>query len=103
MEKESIVDEAVAKLSAQLANKLEELFIEGLRLKGFEFKNQKELIDFVELNCRCEDRTDINQRTYFVNDIPFFFHDYTQIMDMEVNGTEIGVNISAKLGKYSFL
>ena len=56
-----------------LNDKLEEYFIEGLRLKGFEFKSKVELEEFIKSNCGCEDYADIKQRTYFVNNVPFFF------------------------------
>lgn len=68
----NIITLAVSKLNEQIENH----FVEALKRKGFEFKNKAELISFVEKNCRCEDSSDLKQRTYFVHNIPFFLHSY---------------------------
>lgn len=52
-----------------------------MRVKGFEFKSKVELEEFIKSNCRCEDYADIKQRTYFVNNVPFFFHDYNIVYE----------------------
>ena len=71
-----LIADVIGRLSSQLNKQLEDYMIEGLKRKGFEFENRIELENFIKSNCRCEDRTDIKQRTYFVNDIPFFLHCY---------------------------
>jgi len=83
----------------KLNKKLEDLIIEGLKRKGFKFENRHELEQFIKSNCRCEDRMDIKQRTYFVNDIPFFLHLY------EINPikTDSDITMSANYGYYAYL
>jgi len=59
-----------------LSEKLDNLIIKALKLKGFEFDNKIELNQFVKNNCRCEDNVDFKERTYYVHDKPFFLHKY---------------------------
>ena len=98
-----LIAEVIGRLSSQLNNKLEDLWIEGLKRKGFEFKNRMELENFIKSNCRCEDRTDIKQRTYFVNDIPFFLHCYEIEMDLKPIKTDKEFKMSANYGRYAYL
>ena len=91
------------RLSSQLNYQLEEYMIEALRRKGFEFENRMELRTFILSKCRCEDRTDIKQRTYFVNDIPFFLHCYEIKMDLNPIITDREVQMSANYGSYAYL
>ena len=60
-----LIADVIGRLSSQLNKQLEDYMIEGLKRKGFEFQNRIELENFIKSNCRCEDRTDIKQRTYF--------------------------------------
>ena len=82
---------------------LENLVIEGLKRKGFLFKNKMELEKFIVSNCRCEDNVNLKKRTYFVNDFPFFLHFYgVQIDSNPVYANGI-TTISANYGNYAFL
>lgn len=73
----SLTNSAIEKAFIKLNQTLEGLLIEGLKLKGFEFDNNRlQLIDFIKKNCRVEDSPRLQQRIYFVNDIPFFLHNY---------------------------
>jgi len=63
--KEHLINTVVTRTN----ERLEDLFVEGLRRKGFEFKDKKELGDFVSKHCRCE-HTPTNS-IYFLNNIPF--------------------------------
>jgi len=58
--------------------KFEKTLIKGLRRKGFEFKDRKELEVFVVENCRCESSPYSSDSVYFVNDIPFMKKHETQ-------------------------
>lgn len=98
-----LIAEVIGRISSQLNKKLEDYIVEGLKIKGFEFKNRTELENFIKLNCRCEDRTDIKQRTYFVNDIPFFLHCYEIEMDLNPITTDREVKMSANYGSYAYL
>jgi hypothetical protein len=71
-----IESDIINKIVYKLNNKLENYFIEGIRLKWFEFKNKSELENFIKLCCRCEDIPHLKQKTYFLNNIPFFVHYY---------------------------
>lgn len=97
----SFMAEVTGRLYFQLNKQLDDLLIEGLRRKGFEFKDRMELVAFIKSNCRCEDRTGIKQRTYFVKDIPFFLHYYET--DLTSNTTDKEVKILASFGRYDFL
>lgn len=98
-----LITDVIGRLSSQLNKKLEDFMIEGLVRKGFEFENRSELENFIKSNCRCEDRTDIKQRTYFVNDIPFFLHCYEIEMDLNLITTGREVKMSANYGRYAYL
>jgi hypothetical protein len=98
-----LIADVIGRLSSQLNKQLEDLWIEGLKRKGFEFENRIELENFIKSNCRCEDRTDIKQRTYFVNDIPFFLHCYEIDMDLNPIQTDREFKMSANYGLYAYL
>jgi len=97
------IADVIGRLSSQLNKQLEDYMIEGLKRKGFEFENRIELENFIKSNCRCEDRTDIKQRTYFANDIPFFLHCYEIEIDLNPITTDRGVKMSANYGRYAYL
>jgi hypothetical protein len=98
-----LIADVIGRLSSQLNKQLEDYMIEGLKRKGFEFENRMELENFIKSNCRCEDRTDIKQRTYFANDIPFFLHCYEIEMDLNPITTDREVKMSANYGSYAYL
>ena len=50
-----IIDDVIDRISSELNKKFEDYIIEGLKRKGFEFKNRLELETFIKNNCRCED------------------------------------------------
>jgi len=85
-----------------LLKKLEDIFIEGLKLKGFEFDNPIELERFIKKHCRCEDYLYLKQKTYFVNDIPFLIHFY-EIVYEPITVTNNGIQMSANYGTYKYL
>ena len=98
-----LIADVIGRLSSELNKQLEDYIIEGLKRKGFEFENRMELENFIKSNCRCEDRTDIMQRTYFVNDIPFFLHCYKIEMDLNPIQTDREFKMSANYGRYAYL
>ncbi len=98
-----LIADVIGRLSSELNKQLEDYMIEGLKRKGFEFENRMELEAFIKLNCRCEDRMDLKQRTYFVNDIPFFLHCYEIEMDLNQITTDREVKMSANYGRYAYL
>jgi len=98
-----LIADVIGRLSSQLNKQLEDLWIEGLKRKGFEFENRMELENFIKSNCRCEDRADIKQRTYYANDIPFFLHCYEIEMDLNQIQTDREFKMSANYGRYAYL
>lgn len=98
-----LIADVIGGLSSQLNKQLEDYIIEGLKRKGFEFENRMELENFIKSNCRCEDRTDIKQRTYFVNDIPFFLHCYEIEVDLNLIQTDREFKMSVNYGCYAYL
>ena len=76
-------------LSRKIAEKVDDIFIEGLKRKGIEFKDKIELESFVKENCMCEDNNE--ERKYFVHKIPFLLHKYS----MEKNSSLIEVKSSS--------
>ena len=98
-----LIADVIGRLSSQLNKQLEDYMIEGLKRKGFEFENRMELENFIKSNCRCEDRTDIKQRTYFANDIPFFLHCYEIEMDLNPITIDRELKMSANYGQYAYI
>ena len=99
----SFLADVIGRLSSELNKKLEDIMIEGLKLKGFEFKNKIELENFIQAHCRCEDNVDLKERTYFVNDIPFFLHKYEMEMDTLPFYEEGKYSMTANYGRYAYL
>jgi len=98
------IGDVIGRLSSELNQQLENYMIEGLKRKGFEFKNRFELEKFIKSNCRCEDRTYLKQRTYFANDIPFFLHCYEIKMDLNpITNDKDKVKILANYGSFAYL
>ena len=96
-------DWIINNISNQLIKKLDDYIIEGLKRKGYEFNNRIELENFIRLNCRCEDKTDIKERIYYVNDIPFFIHYYQIDLDLIPIDHEGEIKLSANYGQYVYL
>ncbi len=94
----------ISSLSSTLNQQLENYIIEGLKRKGFEFQNKSELENFIKSNCKCEDRTDLNQRTYFVNDTRFLLHCYEVKIDLNLIPNYKGeVKMSVNYGSFAYL
>lgn len=90
----------INQVAESINKQLEKIFIEGLWRKGFEFNDRVELESFIKSNCRCADRMDVKQRTYFVNDIPFLVYYY----EVETNiSFDKEIMFQTKYGKYRFL
>jgi len=68
-------------LISDLHSKFDDIVIQGLKLKGFEFKDREETENFIKSRCRCEDKPHIKEKVYFVDNIPFLLHDYNIIYE----------------------
>jgi len=98
-----IIHDVIGRLHNDLNRQLEDSVIEGLKHKGFEFKHPLELETFVKERCRCEDNIDLKERVYYVDDIPFFLHNYKSeiITDPKITGDPY--KVVGKLGTFAYL
>jgi len=71
-----IVRNVADRIFNDLNNKLDNVIIEALRHKGFEFEHRIKLEYFIKERCRCEDNIDLKERVYYVDNVPFFLHNY---------------------------
>jgi len=86
----------------KLIYKLDNVVIEGLKRKDFEFESKFELEQFVKEHCRVVDNVIRKEKVYFVDDIPFLVHNYTAAIGLPIE-KDRSVTISASLGTYKFL
>ena len=96
-------NEIISSLSDDLNSKLETFFILGLKCKGFKFSNELELENFLKQRCRCEDNVNLKQRIYFVDDKPFFLHDYNIDMDLTPMIEDGKTTLRASYGSFAYL
>jgi hypothetical protein len=96
---QNLIQEQLAK---KLSNKFDDLIIEGLKRKGFEFESTAELESFIKENCKCADYPDEYRRVYYVKNEPFMLHDYSiDIPDIKmINNSP---TITASYGSYAYL
>jgi len=86
-----------------MAKQMDDVFIEGLRLKGFEFRDRHEVETFIQKRCRCEDNIELKHRMYYVDDSPFLFYDYSMGAELKLEKTERQLVVSADFGRYRFV
>jgi len=103
IENTDLIHGVISSLSDDLNSKLETFVIEGLKRKGFEFRNELELENFLKQRCRCEDNVNLKQRTYFVDDKPFFLHDYNIEMDLTPIIEDGKTTLKASYGSFAYL
>ena len=97
------IDYITNSLSDDVNSKLETIVIEGLKRKGFEFNNKYELVNFIEHRCKREDNTHLKQITYFIDNEPFFLHDYNIKMDLTTIIDGQNTTIKASYGNFAYL
>lgn len=98
----NIQEEITNHLVNGFAEKLESLVIEGLKRKGFEFETKKDLEDFAMIHLRCEDNIHFKEKIYYIDDIPFFLHNYNTDFSMPIEENR-SFKMTANYGSYSFL
>ena len=99
----TIEDAFMKRLCDEVVDNLENLFIEGLKLKGYEFVNRIYLENFIINNVRCEEHQLTKERIYFVNNIPFFLHKYETVDQFNTFQEDRSYKVSINLGHYKFL
>jgi hypothetical protein len=99
----NIIHDLINDICNNLNNQLQDYIVVGLKRKGFEFKNKLELEQFVKDRCRCEDSIDLKERVYFVDDIPFFLHNYKIKIDLNPITENRCTKMSANYGCFAYL
>jgi hypothetical protein len=103
--KESIIElksyenQIINLVSKNLSNKFQEIIIEGLKLKGYEFQSQEELFQFIKENCVKHDYPHLHEAIYFVKGERFLLHKY----ETEFSFSENRKSINASYGSFAFL
>lgn len=98
-----LTDLVSKKIHESLKDELDSYFIKGLKRKGFFFNNVLELETFIKERCRCVDNFYLKQRIYYVDDIQFLLHNYSQDPFNTPKPTDDGYKININLGEISFL
>ena len=102
MKLESLEEKMTLELSKKMTTSLDDMFIKGLTLKGFTFENKSRLIEFAIKNCIFKDNVNLQEKTYYVNDVPFLLYSYRlDIVEVINNDTQFVLN--ANLGQYTYL
>ena len=97
-----IMQELIETSLSGIENKQNDLIIEGLKRKGFDFSNHFELIDFIKENCTATNNQDLKITTYFVNGIPFLaYFDKREFSERNLLG--VNYNIGEIISNYQFL
>lgn len=90
-------------ITENLYSKIDDIFIEALKLKGYTFSNHIELIDFTKKYCSCVDNHIAKQKIYSVESVPFLMHDYNSDIDFDFNNINTSLTVSAQMGSFHFL
>ena len=98
-----IMEDIIGELRDGLNKKFENYVIEGLKRKGFEFKHSLELEKFVKERCRCEDDIYLKEKIYYVDNIPFFLHNYKSEPMQLPKITDRVHKITVNFGTYDYL
>ncbi len=103
LNQEALYGAGLEKLAQKIVTDLDKLMIEGLNRKGYSFKNNFDLKDFIRRNCKAE-RNELTKETfYYVNNVPFFYIKYKTDPVLINKENKRSVEISADYCYYSFL
>ena len=90
-------------LALTLKSQLEDVFIEGLKRKGYDFEHRFDLEEFVKRHVRCDDNLQAKERIYYIDNKEFLIHRYNSEQDYTPEFNDKGITISASLGEYAYL
>ncbi len=79
------------------------MFLEGLKLKGFEFDNRMEIEEFINSRCRCEDNTHHKEQVYYVDNTPFLVYDYSLESKIDWDNAGLTTICTITSGSYRFV
>ena len=102
MKLESLEEKMTLELSKKMTTSLDDMFIKGLALKGFTFNAKYELKSFVIEHCISVDNQKLQERTYYVNGVPFLLYCY-RLDIVEVINNDTVFALRANLGQYTYL
>ena len=95
------IHDIISVANDNLITQMNNITIEGLKRKGFEFENNYELTEFLKARCRVTEFE--NERTYYVDDKPFLLHR----QDLNINMNNIvdaqDYKLTATYGGYAYL
>jgi len=97
------INESLNDISVKLAKQFDDMVIEGLKIKGFEFDTILELTEFIKSNCSSVDYQDKKERIYYVDGVPFLVHKYEPIVDVEPKITDDKISMTATFGSFAYL
>ena len=102
MKSESLKEKMLLDLSKKIGPSLDDMFIKGLKKKGFTFENKSRLVEFAIKNCIFKDNVNLQEKTYYVNDVPFLLYCY-RLDILEVINNDTVFALRANLGQYTYL
>lgn len=94
--------EIMEQIIQSFSKKIDEIVIDGLKLKGYYFDNKIELEAFIKENCSAFKSG--NETTYFVKGKPFLIHIFKDEVDPIAYDQITGeTTIKANYGEYKYL
>ena len=98
------IHRVISGLGDDLNKQIDDLILEGLKRKGYEIPHRHELESFIKKRCKCEDRPHLQERIYFVDDVPFFIHRYNNEYSTDLVSGNFGeTSISITGGSFAYL
>lgn len=81
------------------SNRIDDILIKGLELKGYSFSTKSELEDFIKTNCQCIDEQFKETKTFYVKGEPFLVYNYSVNTCIDYNK----YNTNIMLGKMMYV
>lgn len=103
MDIQTVAGDISKQLADQINAIIEEKLIEALKVKGYVFETREQLEQFIATKCTCKVDEERNERTYYVNEKPFFLHRYGLKTEISQNNDTGNWTIKATNGVYAFL
>lgn len=81
----------------------DKLLVEGLKRKGFVFKDRMDLQEFARSECSTTEDILRKERTFYVRSKPFFMYKYEQNVEIGILKKDGSTTITAIYGYYTYL
>lgn len=92
-------EEIINSITENISNKFDDIFLQGLSKKGYNFINKQQATLFVIENCFCAKSLETNQTTYYVKNEPFLLY----VEKNEISVKDNPLSITGVMGYYYFL